>query len=165
MEEPLKRHSEPRTGHFTKEADGLLSGTVRDTHEIKFDEPEDLPAGAGDDEHPSPVDYMFASLIGCQISVLNQALHKARIEDFTIEAEAKISPDAMEADEVPDEMPPHTANRIQRIEIDLSIEVPEEFESRAQRCLDVYDQGCVVGQSFRAGIDYTTDTSLDVTEE
>jgi hypothetical protein len=35
------------------------------------------------------------------------------------------------------------------------------YEDRAQRCLDVYDTGCIVGQSLRAGIDYTPETSLE----
>lgn len=165
MGDPLERHSEPRKGHFETEDGSLLTGTIRDTHKITFDEPEDLPVGAGNDEYPSPVDYMFASLVGCQISVLNQALHKARVEDFRIEAEAQISPESMGTDDVPEEMPEHTGNRIEHIEIDITVEVPEQYESRAKRCLDVYDDGCIVGQSFRAGIEYTPTTDLSVAEK
>lgn len=57
-------------------------------------------------------------------------------------------------------MPGHTANRIQHIDIDIDVTVPDEYEEDAQRCLDVYDQDCIVGQSFRSGIDYTPHTSL-----
>lgn len=165
MGDPLERHSEPRTGHFEVEDDSLLTGTVRDTHEITFDEPEDLPVGAGNDEHPSPVDYMFASLVGCQLSVLKQALHKARVDDFRIEAAAQISPGSMGTEDVPEEMPEHTGNRIEHIEIDITVEVPERHESRANRCLEVYDAGCIVGQSFRAGIAYTPTTDVSVLGE
>ena len=158
----LERHEKPRKGHFTKEAEGLLRGVVRDRHEILFDEPEDLPAGAGDDEYPSPVDYLFSSLVGCQVSVLNQCLHKARVEDFRIEADAVIPPETLGDDAVADEMPGHTGKRITDVEIDITVTVPEEYESRAQRCLDVYDGGCIVGQSLRAGIDYHPEATLEV---
>jgi uncharacterized OsmC-like protein len=165
MGEKIKRHKEPRTGHFEKEADGMLTGTVRDTHEIKFDEPTDLPVGAGDDEYPSPVDYMFASLVGCQISVLNQALKKARVDDFQITADAQIPPETTGTDNVPDEMPEHTGNRIKHVEIELTVEVAEEDVPRAERCLEVYDKGCIVGQSFRAGIEYTPHTAVETRNE
>ncbi|MGM0591449.1 MAG: OsmC family protein [Halobacteriota archaeon] len=158
----LERHKEPRKGHFEKTADGFTRGVVRDTHEIVFDEPEDLPAGAGDDEYPSPVDYMFSSLIGCQISVLSQCLHKARIEDFTIEADAVVPPDKLDEDGVPQEMPEHTGKRVRHIDIDLTVSVPKEYETRAQRCLEVYDEGCIVGQSFKGGINYSNETNLEV---
>ena len=159
-----KRHTEPRKATFTKREGEHLVGLMRDKHEIVFDEPEDLEVGAGNDEHPSPVDYMFASLVGCQISVLNQCLEKARVEDFTIEADAAIDPESMSNAEIPEEMPSNTAKRIQHIDIDLTVTVPEEYESRASRCLEVYDQGCIVGQSYRAGVQYTPTVHLELTD-
>lgn len=58
----------------------------------------------------------------------------------------------------------HHAGRVSHVSVDLSLTVPAEFESRARRCLDVYDTGCVVGQSYRQGIQYTPRTSLAVEE-
>jgi len=155
---------EDRTAHLRKESDDYIRGVLRDKHDIFFDEPEDLPVGAGDDEYPSPVDYLLASLVGCQVSVLNQCLHKSRIEDFTIEADARIPPEAVGVDTTAEEMPNHTANRIEHVEISLTVQVPEEYAKRAERCLEVYDEGCIVGRSFKAGINYTPTTSLEVTE-
>lgn len=140
----------------------FAEGTLRGTHEVKSDEPEWLPVGGGNDEHPSPVDYMVASLVFCQLSVLSQALEKARVEEFHVSADAEI--DELGTDDVAEEMPENTANRVQHVSIDIDLEVPEEDESRARRCLEVYDTGCIVGQSFKNGVDYTPSTSLTLTD-
>ena len=149
----------PKDGHFEKSssAPGKTVGVVNATgesHRVVFDEPEPL----GDDEHASPVAYMFSSLVACQLSVLAQCLEKSRIEEYEITADAEI--DRRGRDEVAEEMPAHTAKRIEHVAITIDLEVPAEYEDRAQRCLEVYDQGCIVGQSFRAGIDYTPTTEL-----
>jgi uncharacterized OsmC-like protein len=150
----------PKYGHFEMTSGsayktiGAVHADGRESHEIIFDEPDPR----GDDDHPSPVMYLFASLVGCQMAVLCAALEKARIEDFRIKADAESE---RSLDEVAEEMPDGTAKRIEHIDIDLTLEVPKEYEDRAQRCLDVYDTGCIVGQSLRAGIDYTPETSLE----
>lgn len=161
----LERYRKPRRASFQKSQGELLRGTVRDRHEILFDEPPDMEVGGGDDAHPSPVDYMFASLVGCQLSVLNQCLEKARVEGFEIEADARIDPAGVDEEEVTDEMPSNTRKRIRHIEVDITLTVPSEYEGRAARCLEVYDAGCIVGQSFRAGIEYTPETHLEVAGE
>jgi hypothetical protein len=51
---------------------------------------------------------------------------------------------------------------VKHIDIELELTVPEEYESRAQRCLDIYDQGCIVGQSYRAGVQYDPHVTLTV---
>lgn len=150
---------EYRQGRFEMTSDnpGKTTGSVggpAGTHEVVYDEPEPL----GNGEHPTPVTQMFGSLVACQISVLSQCLKKARIDEYSITAEAEV--DQRETDEIEEEMPSNTAKRIRHITIDLQLEVPEEHKSRAKRCLDVYDTGCIVGQSFRAGIKYTPQTNL-----
>lgn len=150
---------EPPRGQFVASADDQFThGVIRGTHEIRFDEPEFIPVGSGTDEYPWPVDHLFASLVACQVSVLKQCLEKARIDEFEIRATADIDWD--EGD-IPKEMPENTAARIDHIAIDLDVRVPGEYESRAERCLAVYDRGCIVGQSLRAGIDYTPSTNLE----
>lgn len=130
---------------------------IRGIHEVVSDEPEWLPFGGGEDAYPAPVDYMVSSLAFCQISVLQQCLEKARIEEFSIEVETHA--EFTESD-VPEEMPPNTANRVDHITVDVWVEVPTEDEPRARRCVEVYDLGCVVGQSFKAGIEYTPNVTL-----
>jgi uncharacterized OsmC-like protein len=140
--------------------DEYATGLIRDKHELRVDEPEWLgEPGAGEDAYPAPVDYMVFGLVACQLEVLDQALRKARIKDFEIEATATV--DRVGEDQPAEEMLAHHAGRISHIAVDLSLSVPEEYES-AQRCLDAYDTGCVVGQSFRAGVEYTPSTTLEV---
>lgn len=144
-----------------KAGDRPVDGGVRD-HSFKIDDSETLPYG-GHDLAPSAVDYMVAGLAGCQLAVLSQCLRKARIEDWEIEISA--IPDDWWREEIPEELPENQVKRIEHIDVHVDVTVPEEYEERAQRCLEVYDQGCIVGQSFREGIEYTPETSLSVESE
>jgi len=141
----------------TSSDDEFTHGLVRGKHELTMDESTELPFG-GSDAHPSAVDLLVTSLTTCQVSVLQQCLEKSRIEEYSIEAEATI--DNHRGEEIPEEMPENTARRVEHVVVDLSVSVPEEFEKRASRCIEVYDQGCIVGQSLLAGIDYTANASL-----
>lgn len=88
---------------------------------------------------------------------------EARIEDWEIEISA--IPDDWWREEIPEDLPENQVKRIDNIEVRVDLTVPEEYGERAQRCLEVYDQGCIVGQSFRAGIEYSPETSLLVESE
>lgn len=143
----------------TSNEDDFTRALVRGKHEILMDESPELPYG-GSDEGPSAVDLLVTSLLACQVSVLQQCFEKARIEEYEIEAEATID-DRGEGD-IPGEMPENTAGRVEHVVIDLDATVPEELEPRARRCLDVYDDGCIVGQSLLAGIDYSTEARLTI---
>ena len=158
MSHPL----EGRSGHFVTTADEPTRGVVREKHEVLFDEPTFLPVADGQDEHPSPVDYLLSSLASCQLSVLDQCLKKSCVEDYHIEAEATIT--SAGRGEIPDEMPSNTASRIFHFDVDITLTVPEEYESQARRCAEVYDVGCIVGQSLRAGVEYTPSVDLEVSE-
>lgn len=157
----------PRDGrvHFEKSSDGFFYiGTARETHQILVDERhKEPPVGSGKDLQPTPVDLMLASLLACQTAVLTQCLAKARIDQFQIEGSADIDDRSEEG--VADEMPEHTGSRIEHVTVDVSLTVPPEFEERAGRCLEVYDQGCIVGQSMKAGIDYTPQTTLNTSSD
>ena len=158
---PMADHSfyEAQHGEFalSTENPGRVIGDVEGPggpHRIVYDEPE--PHGNG--EHAPPVTQMFGALVACQLSVLSQCLEKSRVEEYEINANAGIEDRSRE--DIPEEMPENTSKRIEHITIDIELVVPSEYEDRARRCLDVYDQGCIVGQSYRSGIDYTPTTSL-----
>lgn len=129
-------------------------------HEVLIDESEHIPGSEGEQEHPSPVDYLILALVSCQVSVLEQALHEAGVEEYDIEAVGAV--DSLDNDDVPDEMPAHTAARVDHIDVDLTLEVPEEYEGAAHACLDAYNAGCIVGQSLMDGIEYTSSKSVEV---
>lgn len=151
-------------GTVTNTADSeYTKALLRDKHELFIDEPTNLEVGAGNDDHPSPVDYMAVSLAACQVSVLSQALERARVEGFEVTCDYEI--DRTGSEEVSEEMRKGTGVRVRHLKIDLSLEVPSEHKKRAQRCLDAYDTGCIVGQSFRAGVEYTPETELVISDE
>jgi uncharacterized OsmC-like protein len=135
---------------------------VRDKHDLFSDEPSWLPYGSGADAHPAPMDYMIVALTACQVSVLSQCLEKARVEDFSISAEGAI--DSIRKEDVPEEMPGNTRTRVDHMSVEITVDVPEEYEHRAERCLEVYDQGCIVGQSYKAGIQYTPETNITLSD-
>lgn len=147
----------------TSEA-AYTSGRVRDKHELVSDEPEWLPAeSAGDDDHPAPVDFLLMSLASCQTSVLQQCLQRNGVEEYRITCEAVLDEYGTD-DEHPEEMPAHTALRIHHVTVTMTLETTERYESAANRCLMVYDEGCIVGQSLQGGIEYTPLTSLEVVD-
>lgn len=129
-------------------------------HELRVDESEHIPGSEGEQEHPSPVDYLVFALVSCQVSVLEQALHEGGVEEYDIEAVGAV--DSLDNDEVPDGMPAHTAARVDHVDVDLTLEVPEEYEEEARGCLDAYNAGCIVGQSLMGGISYTSSKSIEV---
>lgn len=135
-----------------------VEGTIRD-HTVLVDDSKTLEYG-GEDLAPSAVDYMVLGLLGCQLSALSQCLRKARIEEYEIDARADLG--GWWREDVPEDLPENLVKRVEELEVTLDVTVPGEYEARAQRCLDVYDQGCIVGQSFRAGMEYTPETSLSV---
>jgi uncharacterized OsmC-like protein len=139
------------------------SATLREKHHVDVDEPPWIPHGAGNDDHPAPVDHLLLSLASCQAAVLTQCLEKNDVEQFRIECDAEID-EYGQVDDLPEEMPSNTATRIEHITITMNLETTPEFESVANRCLMAYDDGCIVGQSLRGGIDYTPLTTLTVSE-
>lgn len=157
QEKPGEHGHNGRRATFHKTAGEPTRGRCRDTHDVLVDEP--AWSEFGEDRAPSPVDYLMTAVTSCQVSVLSQSFDRAGIEEYEMDLDATITD--VGAEDVPDEMPGHTANRIRHIDIDIDVTVPDVYEETAQQCLDVYDQGCIVGQSFRSGIDYTPHTSLD----
>lgn len=143
--------------------DSIKEGVTQartDRHELLVDEGEHIPGSEGEQEHPSPVDYLVFALVSCQVSVLEQALYGAGVEEYEIEAVGAV--DSLDNDDIPDEMPAHTAARVDHVDVDITLEVPGEYGEEARDCLDAYNAGCIVGQSLTDGIEYTSSKSLEV---
>lgn len=140
--------------------DPYKEATLRDEHTVYSDEPE-WTAMPGDDAYPSPGDYLLLSLAACQVSVLDQCLKKNGVTAYRIDCDARIDSWQQETD-VPDEMPATTGLRIEHVTVDMELRTTPEYEDRADRCLTVYDEGCVIGQSI--GVAYTPTTRLVVDE-
>lgn len=142
--------------------DSHKTATLREKHTLHSDEPAWLPDGlAGNDAYPAPVDFLIMSLATCQASVLKQCLEKNGVEEYRIECDAVL--DSYERDEEhPEQMPDHTALRIEHITVKMVLFTTPEYSDDANRCLTVYDDGCIVGQSIAGGIDYTPLTALEI---
>ena len=143
-----------------KSAEPYKEAELRDEHTVYSDEPE-WTAMPGDDEYPSPGDYLLLSLAACQVSVLDQCLKKNDVETYEINCTAEIDKWGMDSS-VPEAMPETTGLRVEHITVDIVLETTAEYEERASRCLEVFDEGCVVGQSI--GIDYQSIGELKITE-
>lgn len=121
-------------------------------HTMHTDEPPDLGHSfkkGGRGEAPSAFDYFMAAAMSCQVNSLEQMLHKARISDYEIEAEA--TGYTFTEDNV---------KRIQKIDLDITLTVSEAAESQGQRCLDVYEKGCVVGETIKRAVDFRVEKEL-----
>ncbi len=150
---------EERACEFSAETDTPYNTATINGNTIRFDEGEDVPGAIGDQEYPSPVDYLLASLVGCQVSVLEQTLHQAGIDEYKIQAYGQIK--QTNQDDVPDAVPDHTATRIDHIDVDLTLRVPDQYQTDAEECLNTYNAGCIVGQSLLNGIDYTSNKKIE----
>lgn len=121
-------------------------------HTMFTDEPPDLGHSfkkGGRGEAPSAFDYLLTAAMGCQVNTLEQMLHKARVEQYEIEAEC--TGYTVTEDNV---------KRIQKLELAIELSVPEAKESAAQRCLDVYEKGCVVGETLKRAMAFTVEKEL-----
>ncbi|WP_312910266.1 OsmC family protein [Natronosalvus caseinilyticus] len=114
-------------------------------HALYIDEPEHLSHSfkkGGRGEAPSALGYLLTAAMGCQVNSLEQMLHKARLTEYEIDAECT-GYTFLEDD----------VKRVQKIDLRITLSVPEAEESRANRCLEVYEKGCVVGETLKRGID------------
>lgn len=121
-------------------------------HGLYIDEPEHLSHSfkkGGRGEAPSALGYLLTAGMGCQVNSLEQMLHKARVTDYEIDAEC--TGYTFIEDDV---------KRVQKMSLEMTLTVPEDEESRGQRCLDVYEQGCVVGETMKRAIDFDVDREL-----
>lgn len=136
-------------------------GTARDAHDLVSDEPDWLPVGAGNDDHPAPVDYLLSSLAFCQASVLQQTLEANDVETYEINCEATLEEYGMR-DDHPEELPHHTAGLVEHVDVSVELTTVAEFRETAEACLARFDEGCIVGNSLAAGVEHTTDAELTV---
>lgn len=123
-------------------------------HTMHTDEPPDLGHSfkkGGRGEAPSAFDYLIAAGMGCQINSLEQMLHKARLTDYEIDGECTGFTFTED-----------NTKRVQKLELTITLTVPEDAESRAQRCLDVYEKGCVVGETLKRAVDFQVEKGLEL---
>lgn len=136
------------------------SADVRGKHEVDIDERREA---WGNDEAPTPGDYLLIATAGCQVEVLKMCLEKARVDDYEIEmyVERDFDPDAGPETEP---YPSHTSIRVTDLNMELSVTTTEEFEDRVQRCLSVCEDACIISKSVERGIDINLTKESQVAE-
>lgn len=120
---------------------------------LRMDEPEPLGGGDG----PNAARLLAAAVGNCLSSSALYCLRKARIPVTAMRTDVRTELVRNEAGRL----------RIGRIEVALHPEVAREDEARMARCLDLFEDFCLVTESVRGGIDVDVDVRVETptTEE
>jgi uncharacterized OsmC-like protein len=114
---------------------------------VKFDGKEDLlidePEPVGHDKGPNPSKLLAAAVGGCLSISLLFCARKSRLNNLSIHSEVKVQHKRNEKGRL----------RIGKIEVEITPSFEDSDEQKLKRCLDLFEDFCVVTQSVRAGID------------
>ena len=102
------------------------------------DEPKPIGEGSG----PNAPRLLAAAVGQCMSSSLIYCLNKARIPIVSLETTVKTNLFKNEKEQT----------RIRSIDVQINLEVNEEYKTRLQRCLTIFEDYCTVTQSIRSGI-------------
>ena len=116
---------------------------------VKFDNPSyqdlmmDEPPPVGQDSAPNPSRLLAAAIGGCLSASLLFSARKLRLNMQGMHSQVTVQ---------------HTRNekgrlRISKIDVEISPDIAEPDPQKLQRCLDLFEDFCVVTQSVRKGID------------
>ncbi|HEX6059002.1 MAG TPA: OsmC family protein [Gemmatimonadaceae bacterium] len=106
---------------------------------LVVDEPEPLGASSG----PNPARVLGAALGSCLGASLLFCLRKARIDVLGLRTHVSGATARNERGRL----------RIQRVDVRLEPVVPAEQQPRMARCLEIFEDFCVVTGSVREGVD------------
>jgi uncharacterized OsmC-like protein len=107
--------------------------------EITIDEPAPIGSGAG----PDPGRMLAAAVGGCLSASLLFCSRKMGLDVQGLHAEVGINHERNERGRL----------RIGRLEVEIEPTFGEKDEQKLKRCLELYEDFCVVTQSVRTGID------------
>jgi len=102
----------------------------------------DEPAPLGDDHGPNAARVLAAAIGNCLTASALFCLRKARIEVFDMHTTVNVK---LERNE-------HGKIRIGNVSVKLEPTVAEEDRPRMKRCLDIFEDYCIVTQSVRSGV-------------
>jgi len=118
--------------------------------QIITDEPEPLGRGAG----PNPSRLLSAAVANCLSSSLIFCLSKARISVKDLEASAETVIRRNEEGRW----------RIGGLRVKIHPVISSEEVSKSKRCLELFEDFCIVTQSVRKGIDVKVEVEMDSSE-
>jgi len=120
---------------------------------LRVDEPEPLGAGEG----PNAARLLAAAIGNCLASSALFCMRKARVPVRGMRVEVRTTLGRNEAGRL----------RVHDIEVTLHPAVPDEEQARIVRCLDLFEDFCLVTESVRKGIEVGVDVQVETptTEE
>ena len=116
---------------------------------VRFDKPEfdeyrlDEPTPIGHDRAPNAARVLSAAIGNCLSASLLFCARKAKIELGPIRTEVRTQVVRNERGRL----------RIGKVQVRIDPRIPETEKRKALRCLDLFEDYCVVTQSVRQGID------------
>mgnify|MGYP001587976955 FL=1 len=104
----------------------------------------------GHNEGPNPSRVLAAAIAGCLGASLLFCLRKAHVDVVTLQADVRVTNGRNEKGRL----------RVKKVAVRLAPSVPTDQHSRMARCLDIFEDFCVVTASVREGleIDVKVDT-------
>lgn len=139
-----KEDKKAAPGHFTLTVDHVGDYEFR----VRFDKPQfddlmlDEPPPLGGDKAPNASRILAAAVGNCLSASLLFCVQKARVTIEGLHAEVKVNYRRNESGRV----------RIAGIDVDVTPTLAEADSSKAERCLSIFEDYCVVTQSVREGI-------------
>jgi len=114
--------------------------------EIITDETEEV---GGKGEGPNPSRLLAASTLNCLMASLTFCLKKKKVElsDLKGEVTGKI-------ERVDKRL------RVTELDVDIYPDVDDEDKEKLKKCVDIFENYCVVTQSIRNGIDVNVDVEV-----
>ncbi len=114
--------------------------------ELITDESE---SAGGDETGPNPSRLLATSSLNCLMASLTFCLEKKRVELDSLEGKVT---GTIERDD--DRL------RITELDVEIKPEVNSEDEKKLEKCLEIFEDYCVVTQSIRNGIDVDVDVEV-----
>lgn len=118
-----------------------------DVPALRMDEPEPLGASEG----PNAARLLAAAVGNCLSSSALFCLRKARVPVTGMRTEVRTTLGRNEAGRL----------RVHDIEVTLHPEVPDEDQARMVRCMDLFEDFCLVTESVRKGIEVGVDVQVE----
>jgi uncharacterized OsmC-like protein len=147
---PSKKKSE-EPGQFSISLDCIRDFEFR----ISFDDTQypdittDEPAPVGSDKGPNPSRLLAAAVGGCLSASLLFSARKLRLNTAGLHTKVRVRQTRNEKGRL----------RIGKIEVEISPDIVEPDEKKLQRCLELFEDFCVVTQSVRNGIDVSVNVT------
>ncbi|MFB3776727.1 MAG: OsmC family protein [Bryobacteraceae bacterium] len=116
---------------------------------VRFDKPEltdlvlDEPPPLGKDRGPNPARLLAAAIANCLCASLLFCTRRSRVELGPIHAEVKMQIVRNENKRL----------RVGKVEVVIDPRLSEAEREKAARCLEIFEDFCIVTQSVRNGID------------